>query len=135
MSTPVTTFDRVRALSTRSASVRWTLRLVRWAITLVITFTGLLAVTFVIGRKVPIDPVLAILGDRASAAAYAAARLELGLDRPLAVQFLIYARDVLHGNFGMSLLTPHPVLGDIKLPVPATLGLGALPRIFCLAIP
>src|SRR5258707_5286892 len=99
MSTPVTTFDRVRALSTRSASVRWTLRLVRWAITLVITFTGLLAVTFVIGRKVPIDPELAILGDRPFAAAFSAALLELGPYPTLAVALPISSPRVLHGHF------------------------------------
>ncbi|MBB5415148.1 peptide/nickel transport system permease protein [Paraburkholderia atlantica] len=129
MSTRLTTFERMRALSVESASVRWTLRLVRWTVTLVITFAGLLAVTFVIGRKIPIDPVLAILGDRASAAAYAAARLQLGLDAPLAVQFLIYVRDVLHGNFGMSLLTAHPVIEDIRRVFPATLELATLSTI------
>src|ERR1700737_2852034 len=126
MSTPLTTFDRVRALSAENASVRWTFRLLRWAVTLVVTFVGLLAVTFVIGRKVPIDPVLAILGDRASAAAYAAARIQLGLDKPIVEQFLIYVRDVLHGNFGMSLLTAHPVIEDIQRVFPATLELATL---------
>jgi peptide/nickel transport system permease protein len=80
MSTPLTALGRLRALTARRRGVRWTLALARWAAMLVITFTGLLAITFFIGRKIPIDPVLAILGDRASASAYAAARLELGLD-------------------------------------------------------
>src|SRR5258708_15335946 len=129
MSTPLTTLERMRALSAERASVRWTLRLVRWIFTLVITFTGLLAVTFVIGRKIPIDPGLAILGDRASAAAYAAARLQLGLDKPLTVQFLIYLRHVLHCNFGLSLLTAHPVIEDILRVFPATLELATLATI------
>ncbi|MGE8476052.1 MAG: ABC transporter permease, partial [Paraburkholderia hospita] len=58
MSTPLTPIDQIRAASARSAGLRWTLRVLRWVLTLAITFTGLLAVTFVIGRKVPIDPVL-----------------------------------------------------------------------------
>lgn len=98
----------------------------RWLLTLALTLLGLLAVTFVIGRKVPIDPVLAIVGDRASASAYAAARVQLGLDRPLAVQFMLYVRDVLHGNLGMSLLTSNPVLDDIRRVFPATLELATL---------
>jgi peptide/nickel transport system permease protein len=93
---------------------------------LAVTFTGLLAITFFIGRKIPIDPVLAILGDRASASAYAAARLELGLDKPLIEQFIIYARDVLHGHLGVSLLTANPVIDDIKRVFPATLELATL---------
>jgi peptide/nickel transport system permease protein len=126
MSTPVTTLDRIRALSARQATVRWSLRVLRGGFTLAITILGLLAITFVIGRKVPIDPVLAVVGDRASASAYAAARIQLGLDRPLAVQFALYVRDMLHGNFGVSLLTSSPVLDDIKRVFPATLELATL---------
>jgi peptide/nickel transport system permease protein len=127
--TPLTTLERVRAFSAGHGSVRGTLLLLRWVLTLLITFIGLLAVTFVIGRKVPIDPVLAVLGDRASAQAYAAMRIELGLDKPLVVQFLIYVRDVLHGNLGMSLLTANPVIDDIKRVFPATLELATLSTI------
>ncbi|SAK71314.1 binding-protein-dependent transport system inner membrane protein [Caballeronia arationis] len=116
----------MRALAARRADVRLTLRLARWIAMLAVTFTGLLAITFFIGRKIPIDPVLAILGDRASASAYAAARLELGLDKPLIEQFIIYARDVLHGHLGVSLLTANPVIDDIKRVFPATLELATL---------
>ena len=42
----------------------------RIALTLAVTFLGLLLVTFLIGRVVPIDPVLAVVGDRASAEVY-----------------------------------------------------------------
>jgi len=134
MSTPLTALGRLRALTARRRGVRWTLALARWAAMLVITFTGLLAITFFIGRKIPIDPVLAILGDRASASAYAAARLELGLDKPLIEQFIIYVRDVLHGHLGMSLLTANPVIDDIRRVFPATLELATLSIIVGVAI-
>ena len=129
MSTPLTPIDQIRAASARSAGLRWTLRVLRWVLTLAITFTGLLAVTFVIGRKVPIDPVLAILGDRASASAYAAARIQLGLDKPLAEQVFIDVSAVLHGDLGVSLLTANPVIDDIKRVFPATLELATLSTI------
>ncbi len=129
MSITLSPIDRVRAASTRNAWVRWMLRILRWTLTLAITFAGLLAVTFVIGRKVPIDPVLAILGDRASANAYAAARIQLGLDKPLVVQLLIYVKAVLHGDLGVSLLTANPVLDDIRRVFPATLELATLATI------
>ncbi|SAL13504.1 binding-protein-dependent transport system inner membrane protein [Caballeronia choica] len=119
----------MRALAARRSGVRMTLRFARWVAMLAVTFTGLLAITFFIGRKIPIDPVLAILGDRASATAYAAARLELGLDKPLIEQFIIYARDVLHGHLGVSLLTANPVIDDIKRVFPATLELATLSTI------
>ncbi|AET88928.1 binding-protein-dependent transport systems inner membrane component [Burkholderia sp. YI23] len=117
-----------------AAKGRVLLALARWIAMLAITFTGLLAITFFIGRKIPIDPVLAILGDRASASAYAAARLRLGLDKPLIDQFLIYARDVLHGNLGISLLTANPVIDDIRRVFPATLELATLSTFIGVAI-
>ena len=84
------------------------------------TFLGLLLVTFVIGRLMPIDPVLAAVGDRASVSTYNQVRAEMGLDLPLWHQFLIYAWKVLHGDFGMSILTARPVLEDLIRVFPAT---------------
>ncbi|MDR5756852.1 ABC transporter permease [Caballeronia sp. LZ035] len=129
-----TFIERMRAAGARRGGVRFAWTLLRWFAMLAITFTGLLAITFFIGRKIPIDPVLAILGDRASATAYAAARLQLGLDKPLVEQFLIYARDVLHGQLGISLLTANPVIDDIKRVFPATLELATLSTFVGVAI-
>lgn len=100
--------------------------LTRNGVSLVFTFLGLLFVTFIIGRIVPIDPVLAILGERATQAQYEAAREALGLNQPLLVQFAIYVRDVLRGDLGTSLLTAQPVLSDIARVFPATLELATL---------
>jgi peptide/nickel transport system permease protein len=92
----------------------------------VITYMGLLAVTFFIGRVVPIDPVLAILGDRAPAHVIERVRRELGLDLPLYEQFYIYIKGVLSGDFGTSVLTTNPVMTDIRRAFPATLELATL---------
>ncbi|WP_186103041.1 ABC transporter permease [Burkholderia gladioli] len=134
MSSPSTLFDSLRTLPARQPLARWALRVLRWALTLAVTFAGLLALTFVIGRKVPIDPVLAVLGDRASAAAYAAERAALGLDKPLLTQFAIYVRDVLHSNLGISLLTSNPVSDDILRVFPATLELASLATLIGIGI-
>ena len=93
---------------------------------LILTFLGLLLVTFLIGRVVPIDPVLAAVGDRASAAVYEQARVELGLHLPLWQQFLIYVQNALAGDFGESVLTANPVIEDIKRVFPATIELAIL---------
>ena len=74
----------------------------RIALTLAVTFLGLLLVTFLIGRVVPIDPVLAAVGDRAPPDVYERVRVELGLNLPLWQQFLLYLKDVLQGDFGCS---------------------------------
>src|SRR3546814_4650053 len=72
---------------------------------LAFTMLGLLLVTFLIGRVMPIDPVLAVVGERASNEVYEATRAAMGLDDPIYVQFLNYLGEVLQGDFGASLLT------------------------------
>ncbi len=91
-----------------------------------LTYLGLLAVTFFIGRVIPIDPVLAIVGDRAPEHLVAKVREELGLNKPLWHQFYIYLSKVLQGDFGTSVLTSNPVLSDIKRTFPATIELATL---------
>src|SRR5215203_1166602 len=91
-----------------------------------VTLLGLLAVTFFIGRVVPIDPVLAIVGDRAPAQVYDRVRRELGLDLPLLQQFFIYCKKAVTGDFGNSVLTTNPVMSDIANVFPATLELATL---------
>ncbi|WP_138469601.1 ABC transporter permease [Poseidonocella sp. HB161398] len=93
---------------------------------LAVTVLGLLFVTFIIGRVMPIDPVLAVVGERGSPEVYAAAREALGLDEPLPVQFWYYLREVAQGDFGTSLLTARPVVDDIARVFPATLELATL---------
>jgi peptide/nickel transport system permease protein len=99
---------------------------VRLALTLAVTFLGLLLVTFLIGRVVPIDPVLAAVGDRAPPEVYERMRIELGLNLPLWQQFVLYLQDVLQGDFGTSVLTSRPVLEDIARVFPATLELATV---------
>lgn len=94
--------------------------------TVVTTFLGLLAVTFFIGRVVPIDPVLAIVGDRAPAHVVERVREEMGLNLPLWQQFFIYIKQALSGEFGTSVLTTHPVMDDIRRVFPATMELATV---------
>jgi peptide/nickel transport system permease protein len=75
---------------------------------------------------VPIDPVLAAVGDRAPPDVYERMRIELGLHLPLWQQFLHYVGDVLRGDFGRSVLTSNPVLSDIARVFPATLELATV---------
>ena len=88
-----------------------------------ITLFGLILVTFLIGRAMPIDPVISIVGDHAPPDVIARVRTELGLDRPLYVQFGIYLRNLAQGDLGTSVMTSHPVTADIAHFFPATLEL------------
>ncbi|RWQ36818.1 MAG: ABC transporter permease [Mesorhizobium sp.] len=98
----------------------------RFLVIAVTTYLGLLAVTFFIGRVIPIDPVLAVLGDRAPANVVERTRREMGLDLPLIEQFYIYVKNALNGNFGTSVLTTNPVMTDIRRAFPATIELATL---------
>ncbi|MBC7634753.1 MAG: ABC transporter permease [Acetobacteraceae bacterium] len=91
-----------------------------------LTFLGLTCVTFVIGRVIPIDPVLAIVGDKASNETYDRVRLQLGLDKPLMVQYWTYLKKLVQGDFGNSVMTAHPVLTDLLHVFPATIELATL---------
>lgn len=93
---------------------------------ILLTYLGLLAVTFFIGRVIPIDPVLAIVGDRAPEHVVQRVREELGLNKPLWEQFYIYISRVVQGEFGNSVLTSNPVLQDIVRTFPATIELATL---------
>lgn len=88
-----------------------------------ITLFGLAIVTFMIGRVMPVDPVIAAVGDNAPEAVIERVRAEMGLDQSLFVQFYHYIGQVLHGDLGKSILTRNPVTEDIARYFPATLEL------------
>ncbi len=90
----------------------------------------LLALTFIIGRLLPLDPVAAIVGDDADQSTYEQVQRELGLDKPLPQQFVIFLGRVLSGDFGDALLTSQPVLDDIARLFPATLELATVAILF-----
>ncbi len=93
---------------------------------LLLTFIGLTAITFVIGRVMPADPVLAIVGDRASQEVYDQVFLQLGLDKPVYIQYFKYIGQLLQGDLGISIMTAQPVADDIRRFFPATLELATI---------
>lgn len=95
-------------------------------LSLAVTLFGLTLLTFLIGRVVPIDPVLKIVGEKAPQAVYDRVYLELGLDKPLLVQFGNYVGQLLRGDFGVSFSTTRPVLKDLLDFFPATLELATI---------
>ena len=85
-------------------------------------------VVFAMVRAIPGDPAHALLGPTAKPEQIAALRTEMGLDRPLWVQYGIWLGRVLRGNLGNSWINDYPVMALIGLKLPATLALalGAL---------
>lgn len=97
--------------------------ILRTGATFALMLVALMLVTFLIGKAAPIDPVLKIVGDRATPEAYAQARKELGLDQPLARQFVRYVVQATKGDLGKSTSTGRPVVEDLAQYFPATIEL------------
>ena len=97
--------------------------LVRWMVWFVPTLLGLLAVTFVISRVIPADPVALVAGETATPAQVAALRKQLGYDRPLGVQFVAYVSGLARGDMGTSIFTRRPIAEDLAHRLPATIEL------------
>lgn len=90
------------------------------------TLFMLLALTFIIGRLMPVDPVIAVIGPDADGAAYEKVAQELGVNKPILEQFWIFLQRLLEGDFGTTLLTGRPVLDEIARVFPATLELATV---------
>ncbi len=102
------------------------------------TFFALMFVTFVAIRLVPGDPVEVRTGERGiSPERLAQFRHELGLDQPVWKQFLDYVWQLLHGDFGTSVVTNERVLTEFFTLFPATLELSFFGMLFavCVGIP
>ena len=112
--------------TTTPRSLRLVVGILSWLLTVAITLLGLAALTFFIGRVLPIDPVLSIVGEKAPQAVYDRVYLELGLDKPVLVQFWDYIAKILRGDFGTSFATTRPVLTDLLNFFPATLELSTI---------
>jgi peptide/nickel transport system permease protein len=101
------------------------------------TFFLIMVVVFVLVRLLPGDPVSAQLGLRATDEAVARGNAELGLDRPIPVQFGIFLANFFRGELGDSIVLKVPVMDLVLQRMPVTLFLTAMAAIFAvlLAVP
>jgi dipeptide transport system permease protein len=89
-----------------------------------VTFFGITVFAFTLIHLIPGDPVLLMFGDRdVSPQQMADLRAQLGLDRPLIVQYGLYVWRALHGDLGTSLATHDSVMGEFLTYFPATVEL------------
>lgn len=87
--------------------------LIRRLASLGMIIVGMAALVFVMTRTLPSSPVEMMLGPHPNAEQIAEARRELGLDKPLPVQFAHYLVQLVRGDLGKSLRTGRPVLEEI----------------------
>jgi len=112
--------------------IRFLLR--RLALT-VPTFVALMFVTFMMIRLVPGDPIEVRRGERGiSPERLAELRHEMGLDQPIWKQFVDYVWGLLHGDFGVSIITKNPILQEFLHLFPATIELSVCALLFATII-
>jgi peptide/nickel transport system permease protein len=85
---------------------------------------GMSLLMFVVSRMLPGDPALIYAGEQnVTTEMIERARRDLGLDRPLVVQYVIYMQHLARGDFGRSLVTRERIFEDLKRYYPATMEL------------
>jgi len=88
-----------------------------------VTLFAVMTLVFVLVRIVPGDPAQVVLGDQASREAIEAMQVRLGLDRPMWEQYVDFLTSALQGDWGTSMVTGQPVLGEVLKVLPWTIEL------------
>lgn len=84
---------------------------------------GVTVITFLIARVVPTNPAALYIGPKARQADIDRVTKQLGLDKPLPVQYAVYMKELLHGDLGTSISTKRPITRELSDRIPATLEL------------
>jgi dipeptide transport system permease protein len=102
---------------------------------LIPTFIGVSIIAFAFIRLLPGDPVMLLSGERVmDPARHAQIMHELGMDRPMVVQYLSYIGGILTGDFGTSVVTKQPIIKQFFTLFPATLELSLCAIIFAVVL-
>ncbi len=108
--------------------------LLRRSLFMIGTLFALLVLTFMISHVAPGDPAALAAGPDATAEMIETVRKEYGLDKPLPVQFFIYAKGILGGDFGTSIFSGRKVLDDLIQYFPATFELVVFSILFAILL-
>jgi peptide/nickel transport system permease protein len=92
------------------------------------------ALLFCVLRLLPVDPAAMSLPPNATIAEIAAQRLEMGLDKPLPQQYLIWLRGALHGDFGRSIALRREAGSLVAATLPATIQLAVAAMVIAAAL-
>jgi peptide/nickel transport system permease protein len=95
---------------------------------------GVLVFTFILARALPGDPATFLAGPSADPAAIEEIRRNLGLDKSVIEQFLLYIRDIARGDWGISWTTGQPITYEILTRLPASLELTILGLFIAVAV-
>jgi peptide/nickel transport system permease protein len=108
--------------------------ILRRLVLLIPTVLGVTLLVFLMMRVIPGDPVSLLLGDYATPEAAAALRQQYGLDRPLHMQYVLWLKRLVSGDWGYSIIAKRPIFSDLVRRLPITLELIVLSMGFALLI-
>jgi len=123
-----------RDLAAETLDSPWLRFAARRAGRLVVSLWVLVTASFLMIHLIPGDPVRGALGPTAPASLVADRRASLGLDDPIALQYLHYLRGVLTGDLGTSLATRQPVADIIGQRLPPTAQMAVLAFVVALSL-
>jgi peptide/nickel transport system permease protein len=95
---------------------------------------GVSIVVFFMVRAIPGDPAQLLLGQQATQAQVEQVRENMGLDKPVIVQYGIFLADAVRGDFGDSIVTGRPVTTELLARLPATLELTAFAMLVAILV-
>jgi peptide/nickel transport system permease protein len=107
---------------------------VRRLLLLIPILIGLSILVFLWIRALPGNPATALLGERATPEAIAAIEEQYGLNDPIYVQYWKYAKQLLTGDFGVSIISRQPVVDEFQRRFPATIELALAAMIFSVGL-
>ncbi len=109
--------------------------IIRRASLVIPTFFGVTLLTFSLIHMVPGDPVEMLAGERGiDPVRHAALRAEMGLDKPILVQYGVYIGQVLRADLGKSVVTKEAVISEFLDRFPATIELSFCAIVFALVV-
>jgi peptide/nickel transport system permease protein len=94
------------------------------------TLLGISLITFILMKHLPGDPVVGMVGERATPETVARIRGELGLDKPLPYQYALYVKRICTGQFGRSIYTNRKIFDDLLQKFPNTVKLALAAMLF-----
>lgn len=106
----------------------------RRLLTSILILIAVSALLFIVLHALPVDPAAMSLPPNATLAEIEAKRQEMGLDRPLPQQYLIWLSQMLHGDFGSSIHYRRSVASLVAATLPATIELAALSIVIAAAL-
>ncbi|WP_029150622.1 ABC transporter permease [Microbacterium indicum] len=106
----------------------------RRVLAMVPALLGVIVAVFLITRVLPGDPARTLAGDQADASTVEKIREQMGLDRPLPLQFVDYVVGLFRGDLGYAWHTGHTVAQDLATRIPATVELALAALVIAVVI-